>query len=301
MRHRPRLLIVGSGDIARRLLPLLAGRHRLFALIRDPAQAAFWRQQQVTPLLGDLDRPASLQRLSGLAEIVVHLAPPPGKDQHDPRTRHLLAALARGTPPHALIYVGTTGIYGDCAGKRIDETRTSRPQSARAQRRQDAEQQLRRFGRQSGCRVVLLRAPGIYATDRLPLERLASGQPALQPEDDIFTNHIHADDLALAVRAALQRGLPNRSINVVDDSELRMGDYLDLVADSFQLPRPPRLPASLVEQQLSPLQWSFLRESRRIGNARLKRELQCRLRYPTVADGVAHAVVQGHLESLLGL
>lgn len=292
-----RLLIVGCGDVARRALPLLTPRYAVFALLRDGTQAAWWREHGAMPLPGDLDKRASLGRLAGLAHAVLHLAPPPNQGRFDTRTRNLLAALpsrsGRGQSlPRHLVYVSTTGVYGDCGGARMDETRPRRPETERARRRVDAEQQLRRFGAGEDCRVSILRAPGIYGADRLPLERLQKGTPALVADEDVYTNHIHADDLAAACVRALVRGDANRSYNVVDDSHLKMGEYFDQVAAAFGLPPAPRLSRDALARQLSPLQLSFVSESRRIGNRRLKEELGLRLTYPTVASGIEAARCQ---------
>jgi len=246
-------------------------------------------------VLADLDQPRCLERLAGLADLVLHLAPPPAHGARDTRTRHLLAALGKGESlPRRLIYVSTTGVYGDCGGAQIDETRRVNPESPRAGRRVDAERALRAWGRCTGVSVSILRAPGIYAADRLPLERLEKGLPALVAEDDVFTNHIHADDLAAACVAALRHGRPNRVYNAVDDSDLGMADYFDQVATAFDLPPPPRLTRVAAANVLSPLQMSFMRESRRIGNRRLKQELKLRLAFPTVADGIADALQGKH-------
>ena len=286
-----KILIVGSGDVARRILPLLRGRYRLYAVVRDPARGPAWREAGATPLQADLDVPGSLLRLTGLADVVLHLAPPPGSGARDQRTRHLLAALSRGKSlPRRFIYISTTGVYGDCGGAWIDETRPLNPESARAARRVDAEQAVRRWGRDNGVAVSILRVPGIYAADRLPLERLEKGLPALSTADDVFTNHIHADDLARACLAALHHATAARVINVVDDSDLRMADYFDAVADAFVLPRCPRLPRDELRASVSPVQWSFMRESRRIANGRLKKELKFRFAYPTIFDGVRAAL-----------
>ena len=281
------LLIVGCGDVARRTLPLLLGRYRVVALVRDPAQAPFWRAQGALPLIADLDQRNSLRRLSGLADVVLHFAPPPERGTGDPRMRRLLAALCSGESlPQRLVYISTSGVYGDCAGERVPETRRLRPQTPRARRRVDAERQLRSFGRSAGTCVSILRAPGIYAADRVPLERLQRGTPVLAAKDDVFTNHIHADDLAMLAVAALRRGLPNRVYNASDASHLKMGEYFDLVADRFGLPRPPRISREDAEKALSPVQLSFMSESRRLDNRRISRELRVRLRYPQVAEGV---------------
>ena len=286
---RPVLLIVGCGDIGMRVAKLLRGRWRLIALTSSPARRDELRAAGVQPLVGDLDRPESLSRLAGLADALLHLAPPPTQGATDPRTAHLLAALARKGRVRRVVYGSTSGVYGDCAGARFDETRAVDPATDRARRRVDAEQRLRWYGRAFGVRVTLLRIPGIYAGDRAgghPRERLARGAPVRAAEPDVFTNHIHADDLARACVAALHRGPPQRVIHASDDTELKMGDYFDLAAALEGLPRPRRITREQAREELSPMQLSFMGESRRLVNTRLKRELKVRLRYPTVTQGL---------------
>ena len=284
---RQRLLIIGCGDVARRTLPHLLGRYQVLALLRDPDQSAYWRDHGARPVLADLDQPSSLKRLAGLADIVLHFAPPNERGIVDTRMRRLIAALCRGQSlPQRLIYISTSGVYGDCGGERIDETRPLRPSTARAKRRADAGRQQRRFGSRPATPLSILRAPGIYAADRLPIERLNKGVHALRDEDDVFTNHIHADDLAMLVCAALRHGRPNRCYNASDDSEMKMGEYFDLVADRFGLPRPPRISRAEAQNTLSPIQLSFMSESRRLANQRIKAELRAQLRFPQVEDGI---------------
>jgi len=288
--RRPTLLIVGFGDIGSRVLRLLAPRWRVLALTTSAARRPALRAAGAVPLIGNLDDPGTLGRLAALADAVLHLAPPQPDGAVDTRTRHLVQALARGSRVTRLVYASTSGVYGDCGGARIDETRAVRPQTARARRRADAEARLRHFGRAGGARVSLLRVPGIYAADRPgghPRERLLRGTPVLAREEDVYTNHIHADDLARACVAALQRGAPQRAYHVSDDSELRMGDYFDLAADLCGLPRPPRVSRADAPALLSPLQLSFMAESRRMSNLRLKRELRLVLFFPTVEEGLA--------------
>lgn len=282
-----RILVVGCGDVAQRAIPWLVRRFRVFALVRRPDAAAEVRRLGAVPVVGDLDDRRSLSRLAGVADAVLHFAPPPTQGKTDPRTRHLLAALAsRGSLPQHLIYISTTGVYGDCGGASIDETRPCRPQTPRAQRRVDAERQLRAFGRRTGVAVCLLRAPGIYAADRLPLERIRRGAPVLNAAEDVHTNHIHADDLARLAVCALFRGRSGRVYNAVDDTRLQMGAYFDVVADTFGLARPPRVSRAEIVGLLSPMTLSFMAESRRIGNERIRRDLCIELRYPTVIQGL---------------
>jgi nucleoside-diphosphate-sugar epimerase len=282
-----KILIVGYGDIGARAAELLSSRYRVYALTRSENALQRARHQGAIPVPGDLDHPATLGRIVGLADTVLHFAPPQRNGPHDLRTRHLLAALTKGKIlPRRLIYISTTGVYGDCHGERVDETRTTRPTTPRALRRADAEASLRRWGARNGVRVSILRVPGIYAPGRLPVERLEQRIPALRAEDDGYTNHIHADDLARIVAAALTHGRPGRVYNAADDAPMKMADYFDLVADHYGLERPRRVSWQEAQKEISPGMLSYMNESRRIANDRIKQELGVRLRYPGVREGL---------------
>ncbi len=277
---RPRLLIIGCGDIGGRIVARLAARFRIITLTSSAARVPLLRAAGTVPILGNLDQRRSLSRLAAFGNRVIHLAPPRERSgRRDARTRALLGALGRR--PERLVYVSTTGVYGDHQGARVDETTPAAPSTERAWRRLDAEHAVRAA---QGC---VLRAPGIYANDRLPLERLRAGTPALAPDDDVFTNHIHADDLARLAIAALFRGGRRRVYNAVDRSQLKMGEYFDLVADRFELPRPPRLPREQLRAAVSPMMYSFMNESRRVISRRIGDELRLRLAWPTVAEALA--------------
>lgn len=295
--RRERVLVVGCGDVGMRTVRLLNGRVRLLALTSSPERSQALRQAGITPLQGNLDDARSLQRLAGLAHRVLHLAPPPTDQgaawQTDPRTRSLMRVLSRRTAPKSLVYGSTSGVYGDCGGDWVNETRGLQPRTPRAMRRQNAEQSIRHWGRRTGVACTVLRIPGIYANDRpggSPRDRLLRGTPVLRPEDDVYTNHIHAHDLARACLLALWRGGMQRCINVCDDTQLKMGDYFDLAADLHGLPRPERLPRSTAQAQLPLMLLSFMSESRRLCNWRMKTELGLVLAYPTVAEGLAVGV-----------
>ena len=287
---RERLLIIGCGDVGQRVVRLQ--RHvRVVALTSSPARVAALRAQGVTPIVGNLDVSASLQRLAGWATRVLHLAPPPLQGNTDPRTLALTQLLMRRSAPLSVVYGSTSGVYGDCAGAWVAESRMVKPITPRAQRRVDAEARVRHLGRlrSSAVRVSVLRIPGIYAPDReggTPRERLLRGTPVLTREDDVFTNHIHADDLARACQLALWRGQPQRIYNVNDDSQLLMGDYFDMAAGLYGLAKPPRITRTQAQTELPAMQLSFMSESRRMVNKRMKRELRLQLRYAKVEDGL---------------
>ena len=261
------LLIAGFGDIARRALPALASRFHVTRLSRQSGH--------------DLDQPVEPVE----ADAVLHCAPPPASGDDDPRTANLLAALPR---VRRIVYISTSGVYGDCQGALVDEARLINPQSARGRRRAAAERLLQEWCANRGVALVVLRAPGIYAGDRLPIERLRAGTPVLRAEEDVYTNHIHADDLAAAAVRALEPNAAPGIYNVADDSELRMGDWMDLVAGHAGLPKPPRVPRTRIAELVSPEVLSFMNESRRLDNRRMKAVLGIKLRYPTVHEGLAH-------------
>ena len=285
-----RILIVGCGDIAMRVASLLqAGsraQYRLFGLVRNADHHQDLREAGIIPMLGDLDDRQSVHRLAGLAHTVLHFAPPANAGVEDPRTRNLLAALARGRLPQQLIYISTSGVYGDCGGAVVSETHPLNAQNARAQRRVHAEKQIRIWAKRNGVHASILRVPGIYAADRLPVQRLQQGTPAIVATEDSYTNHIHADDLARCVVAAMYHAKPNRVVHTSDDSALKMGAYFDAVADAHDLPHPPRISRAEAQRVLSPMMLSFMNESRRLTNTRMKCELKVALNYPTVADAL---------------
>ena len=298
--RRQRVLIVGCGDVGLRVVRSLngpqggSGRPRVLALTSSPTRVPQLRGAGVTPLLGNLDDAATLARLAGVATRVLHLAPPPGEREVgprwwlDPRSTALARALRRRTLPQSLVYASTSGVYGDCAGAWVPESRPVAPATPRAQRRVNAERAMRHLGR-AGVPVSILRVPGIYAPDReggTPEARLRRGTPVLAEPDDVYTNHIHADDLARACMLALWRARAQRIYNVADDSQLKMGDYFDFAADLYGLPRPPRVQRSTAQEQLPLSLLSFMGESRRLTTKRMARELRLRLRYPTVREGL---------------
>lgn len=368
--RRQRLLIIGCGDIGQRVVQQLHHGWQVIGVARsdetlqkiraagavamqadDAHRLARWathvlhaappasRDGEVTDRLtrgwmqaltrargqraSKASRPGRAHRL-GTRSMGTLLAVPAPATQAPSRSRH--------TPAPRLVYLSTTGVYGDRGGAFTRESDTLQPLTDRARRRVDAERQVR-FGlhrsdgsnagspradsphadstradsaHRDGARVsgprhrrlqqpplpaLVLRVPGIYAADRLPVERLRQQVPALVPADDVITNHIHADDLARIARTALLRGPRQRVINAVDDSQMTLGDYLDQVADRLGLPRPPRHSRAELTRTLSEVRMSFMRESRRLDNRRLKRELRVRLQWPTVAEFLARAPI----------
>ncbi len=299
--RRLRVVVAGCGDVGLRLLAGPLARHGdrigVVASARRGGQLAEIRALGARALHCDLELARDRARLASLGRHVVYLAPPPSAGAEDHLMRGFAAALSAaaarqrarraqtvfgGSLAPKLVYASTSGVYGDCGGALIDETRPVAPASDRARSRVAAERQVRALARRGVARALVLRIPGIYAAERLPLERIARGLPAIAAAEDGYTNHIHANDLALISWVALFRGRAGRVYHASDSVHLKMGEWFDRLADAADLPRPPRLTREQVRASVSPMMWSFMRESRRLDNRRLLRELRVRLRYPGV-------------------
>lgn len=270
-----------------RIIPLLTRRYRVFALVRNVARCEGLRALGAIPLPGDLDHRASLARVAGLGDIVLHFAPPPSTGTQETRTSNLLGTLSRGVLPDRMVYISTSGVYGDCLGAWVSETRPVNSQTTRAHRRSDAEKQIRCWAKRNRVKACILRVPGIYAADRLPLKRLQQGTPCIVDSEDSYTNHIHADDLVRIIVATLRNGSACRVYHASDDSQMKMGKYFDRVADTFGLQHVPRISRGEAQRVLPESLVSFMNESRRLTNQRMKNELDVELRYPTVDDWLA--------------
>lgn len=279
-------LIVGCGDIGVRVgRELIAHGSRLTAVVRSDASSATLRAQGFDALALDLDADDAAAHLPP-ADQVFWFAPPPARGATDPRLRSALDAMVRTHAPRRLVYISTSGVYGDCEGRWIDEDEPLKPQSDRGRRRLDAEQALKGFASASGCEVVILRVPGIYGPGRLPVERLQRRLPVVQESECPWTNRIHAQDLATVALGAMRHGRAGAAYNVSDGHPTTMTDYFSRSADLLGLPQPERISLAEARTRLTPALLSFLDESKRLRIDRLHADLGVVLRYPDLAAGL---------------
>lgn len=281
------IFIVGCGDIG----GLVAGKWletgaNVTALVRSEANAIRLQGLGVKTVSGDLDQPESLSELPTAGTILYYFAPPSVQHEGDPRMHHLLDSLGADNLPRRIVYISTSGVYGDSGGKWVTEETPPNPQTARARRRLAAETILRRFGRETGVAVIILRVGGIYGPARLPLERLQKGLPVLNEAECGYTNRIHVEDLARICIAAAQKGRADNIYNVTDGHPGNMTQYFNAVADALGLPRPPTVSMAEARKLLSPAMLSYLTESRRMDNRKLLRDFGVTLRYPDLASGL---------------
>jgi len=286
-------MILGCGYVGRRLAEAYRARGvSLLCLVRSEESRAGLVEAGFDALQMDLDLPP-FPGLSTASADLFYLAPPPGEGVRDTRLRALLEQLDQGVAPRRIVYIGTTGVYGDCAGGWVDESSPVAAEAHRAVRRLDAEQALAEWAERGLGEFVILRVPGIYGPGRLPLERIRKGLPLLRPEDAPYTNRIHVDDLVQACMLAMERGVPAEVYNVADGHPSPMADYFCRIADLAGLPRPPLVGLAEAQRALTPGMLSYQRESRRIRNRKLVEELGVVLRYPSLAEGLPASLDTG--------
>jgi len=282
------IFIVGCGDIGGRVARLWRLRGlSVRALARSKASAERLRSQGIEPVSGDLDQAESLPQLTIDGQALYYFAPPADGGDDDPRMVNFLHALQQQPLPEVVVYLSTSGVYGDRKGAWVDEVTPPQPQTVRAKRRLAAETALREWGRAHGVEVVILRVGGIYGPGRLPITRLQKGLPVLNEAESGYTNRIHAEDLAAICVAAAERGGPDRIYNVSDGQSGTMTQYFKAVAERLGMPQPHEISFSEAQQQLSPAMLSYLTESRRMRNQRMLEELEITLSYPDLASGMA--------------
>ncbi|MGQ0502456.1 MAG: SDR family oxidoreductase [Panacagrimonas sp.] len=280
------VLVVGCGDLGRRVATrLIEGGQRVIGVVRTADSADALRACRIEALQIDLDTTPPPD-----AAQVYWFAPPPAQGLGDPRLRAWLAGLPRAA--RRIVYVSTSGVYGDCGGRWIDEDEPLKPQTDRGRRRLDAEHALRESAAARGNAVVILRVPGIYGPGRLPVGRLRQNLPVVRDTHDEtarrWTNRIHVDDLATAAIAAMQRGVAGAAYNVSDGHPTTMSDYFQRCARLLGFPDPPQVSMEEARQRLSPALMSFMDESKRLINRRMRLELGVALRYPDLAAGLPH-------------
>jgi nucleoside-diphosphate-sugar epimerase len=282
-----KIFIIGCGDIGRRTAALWQARGaEVTALARSDASRQQLQQLGIAPVAGDLDQPASLRHLPLTGALLYYFAPPPAQDDTDARMRAMVAAMTDGVRPDRIIYISTTGVYGDNHGAWVTEDTPLQPRAARSKRRVDAESVLRAFGRQQAVPVVILRVPGIYGPGRLPIEAIKTRRPVLDESESGYTNRIHAQDLARVCVIAAERGRADTVYNVSDGHPSSMTAYFNQLADALGAPRPPVVSRAEAQRVLKPGMLSYLDESRRVDNRRMREELGVELLYPTLDAGL---------------
>jgi nucleoside-diphosphate-sugar epimerase len=287
------VLIVGCGDIGRRVALLLqaAGRE-VTGLVRSKESVVSLAEAGIRSLAANLNDPDELGNLSVAGALVFYFAPPPGGGITDPKVCNFCAAASGTKAPKRVVYISTSGVYGDCGGAVVNEKTPVNPQTTRAKRRYYAEQTFKQWGQAQGVEVIILRVTGIYGPGRLPLSRLHEGHPLLRIEESLPTNRVHADDLAQVCVAAAEKADDGDIFNVSDGHPGTMTEYFLALADLCGIPHPPLISMKAARQVMAPLMLSYLTESRRMDNTRMLTKLGVRLLYPNLSEGLKASLPQ---------
>jgi nucleoside-diphosphate-sugar epimerase len=284
----PKALIVGCGYTGERLAQRLSATHDVVAVVRSNASSQ--RLQALSISAMDLDLDTVTAETWPLAAPTVdnawlfYLAPPPAEGLSDSRLDRFLRRL-KGCPA-VFVYMSTTGVYGNTSGARVDESTPVNPQTDRAQRRMSAEHMTRVWCNENQVRRVVLRVPGIYGPNRIPLVRLQRGEPFIRLSEAGVTNRIHVEDLVAACIAAAARSEARGVYNATDGNSMSSTEFMRRVATIANMPAPVELSLEEARLTLSADRMSFLDESRRVSNRRLLTELQIQLQYADVDAGI---------------
>jgi len=279
------MLVVGCGYIGRALgARYLEQRRPVTGVVRSVESVLLLRKIGIEPVAADFD-----DAVAGIPfsrePLVFYMVPPPDSGTTDTRMTRFLQALEFHRAPR-IVYLSTTGVYGDCGGAWVDEESPVQPRTDRARRRLDAENQLRAWRARRQGEVVILRVAGIYGPGRLPLARLRKGLPVIAEDQAPWSNRIHADDLVTVCAAAMAKGRDGEVYNVADGRPGTMTDYFNRVAALMDLPRPPVIGREQARQELPATMLSYLQESRRVDPGKMLREFDLELRYPTLDQGL---------------
>jgi nucleoside-diphosphate-sugar epimerase len=293
------VLILGCGDIGVRVARLIHARGgSVTAVSRSHGSEVRLEEFGLKVVPGDLDDSSALGALETTGKLVFYLAPPPGGGPFDSRMRNFCEAIGKDRAPAKVVYVSTSGVYGDCGGDWVTEETPINPQTSRAQRRADAEATLREWGKVHDVPVVVLRVTGIYGPGRLPLARVRQGHPILREEESPPTNRIHADDLAAVCVKAAERAVDGDIFNVSDGQPGTMTQYFNAVSDLLGLPRLPQIGMQEAKQVMNPMMLSYLTETRRMDNRKLLEQLDVTLKYPDLESGLKNVVAQLDSENM---
>ena len=287
------VLIVGCGYVGRRLgRQLRSAGVPVTGLVRSDDSVVAVREAGIEPLQLDLDQPLAPGVIPAAGRELYYFAPPPPQGEGDPRMARVLEQLDAGKRPQRVVYISTSGVYGDSGGDWIDESFPLNPGTPRGRRRLAAEGALLTWAEQTGVPVVILRVPGIYGPGKLPLERIRQGLPILREADCPYTNRIQVDDLITACRAAMERGEPGAAYNVADGHPSTMADYFARIAAAAGLAPPPTVSREEAAEKLSKGMQAFMNESKRLDNRRLREELGVELRYTELEAGLAASLAE---------
>jgi nucleoside-diphosphate-sugar epimerase len=239
----------------------------------------------------DLDSDSAV--LACIPRQILYTVPPPKDTSGDSRLARLLDVLV--DPPERIVYLSTTGVYGDLGASSARESSPPAPLTPRARRRLAAEEMLQSWCELHETLCIILRVPGIYGPGRLGIERIAAREPYIREEDANPGNRIHADDLAGVSIAALTRNIPAGIYNTGDGDSRSSTWFALTVARLAGLPAPPLVSRAEAERTFGTKRLSFLKESRTLDTQKMRQVIGFRPKYGNAEDGIRASLAEDGL------
>jgi len=292
--YTPAPIIMGCGYVGKTLAVTLAQQgHNPVCLVASENSLSKLLELKLDAHIFNLDHVVSQETFPNCTDRdIYYFAPPSTCDEQDHRLDTFLT-LCQNQTPRRIVYISTSGVYGDCKGEWVDENQPTQPITPRAKRRLYAEQSLLAFCQTNSCDYIILRVGGIYGKERLPIHRLRDIK-VINEEEAPFSNRIHVEDLARVCLAAMQSEICNEIINTADGNPTSMSDYYNKIADYAGLSRPISVPLSQAEEQLSAAMLTFIKESRRLDISKMRSMLKISPQLPTLDIGLKHCFQEGY-------
>jgi nucleoside-diphosphate-sugar epimerase len=285
---KERAIIAGCGYVGKKLASRLKSEGYSVATIVRSIESCNILAQDYTCYNIDLDSDESLPKLDFTDAVLFYFIPPPAQGITDSRIARFLSLIPSQQALRKIVLISTTGVYGNCGEEWVDEERIPAPDTDRARRRLDAENVLTEWCHKRALDCVILRVPGIYGPDKLPVKRLQEKKPVLDLSESPWSNRIHIDDLVQSCINAMHYAGEFRVFNVSDGHPSSMTDFFLSVATALNLPLPPQISLEECKAIFSENMMSYLLESKKIKNERLLKALNVQIKYPTLQQGLAH-------------
>lgn len=288
-----KVFIAGCGYIGERIArAYLESGAPVTCMVRSAEHGTRLEAAGFSTVVSALDDPSAIPTPDLAGSILFYLVPPPGGGITDSRARNFIDHVSKTGKPAKIVYMSATSVYSDGDGGVVTEESPASPDSAMGKRRLDAEAAFREYGAAMDVPVVILRVSGIYGAGRLPLMQISQGQPLLNEDESGPSNRIHADDLAAVCIAAAARGEDGEIFNVSDGNPSSMTSYFNACADALGLPRQRQVTRDEARQVMSPLMFSYVSQSRVVDSRRMIDRLGVKLRYASLAEGLAASLPQ---------
>ena len=220
---------------------------------------------------------------------IIYMAPPNKDKDGDPRLENFLNNIKKSNIER-IVYISTSGVYGDCGGLSVTEDAELRPLTDRAKKRVIAEKMIMKYSAVCNTNYVILRVPGIYGLGRLPLNKVREREPLINKDECKITNLINVEDLARIVWRVIKDKIKNEIINVSDGTPITSTEYYLKIYDELEIEYPPFIKMKEAGKYYSEERMSFMSESRILDVTKMNRLFGDCIKYSNISDGIKRSL-----------